>query len=111
MNVKELREKANLTQQELAEKTGIPRDRIAKWEQGKGNPKGDDTTALVNFFREFIPNIDEGQEQVHKPYMATRREKKNHDSSPYMVPLVPVAAQAGYSKAFSNTDFINKLDS
>jgi phage repressor protein C with HTH and peptisase S24 domain len=27
-----------------------------------------------------------------------------------MVPLVPIKAQAGYSKGFANTDFINKLE-
>jgi transcriptional regulator with XRE-family HTH domain len=39
MNVKDLRIKLNLTQHELAAITGIPRDRIAKWEQGKGGAR------------------------------------------------------------------------
>lgn len=53
MNVKTLREKFNLSQDELAAKTGIPRDRIAKWEQGKGNPKATDHRILDSFFREL----------------------------------------------------------
>lgn len=55
MNVKELREKNNLSQQELADNTGIPKDRIAKWEQGKGKPKAADSKILDKFFKEFVP--------------------------------------------------------
>lgn len=46
MNVKQLRSQLNLTQHELSTVTGIPRDRIAKWEQGKGSPKGYDSQLL-----------------------------------------------------------------
>jgi transcriptional regulator with XRE-family HTH domain len=55
MNIKELREKKNLTQEELSAKTGIPRTRIAKWEQGKGAPKAKDYELLVKFFGEEVP--------------------------------------------------------
>lgn len=59
MNVKDLREKSGLTQDELSEKTGIPRGRIAKWEQGKGNPKSADERILETIFgknvREQVP--------------------------------------------------------
>lgn len=48
MDVKTIRESIGLTQTELAELTGIPRDRIAKWEQGKGNPKSYDAELLSN---------------------------------------------------------------
>lgn len=50
MNVKELRERYNLTQHQLADDTGIPRDRIAKWEQEKGSPKFEDKTILERYF-------------------------------------------------------------
>lgn len=52
MNIKELREKKNLSQEELSLKTGIPRARISKWESGKGNPKTADAKILENFFSE-----------------------------------------------------------
>lgn len=58
MDIKELREKFKLTQQELADNTGIPRDRIAKWEQLKGAPKTDDYKILDDYFknlREELP--------------------------------------------------------
>ncbi len=58
MNVKELRDIHNLTQQDVADNTGIPRARIAKWEQGKGSPKADDTLKLKFFFENLFPNSD-----------------------------------------------------
>lgn len=64
MNVKQLREGHNLSQQELADKTGIPKDRIAKWEQGKGKPKGPDTITLSKFFEELIPRGKENTDRV-----------------------------------------------
>lgn len=55
MNVKILREKAGISQQTLADQTGIPKDRIAKWEQGKGSPKASDFMILDKFFAELLP--------------------------------------------------------
>ncbi len=43
--------KLDLTQEELATATGIPRARIAKWELGKGNPKAEDSLILSKFFK------------------------------------------------------------
>jgi transcriptional regulator with XRE-family HTH domain len=66
MNVKDLRAKCGLTQQELSTETGIPRSRIAKWEEGKGNPKADDFTTLDGFFkkrlRELVPKPVKGNQ-------------------------------------------------
>ncbi len=129
VNVKELREKNNLTQQELSDKTGIPRARIAKWEQGLGKPKADDSQILSDFFEKFItndfsrekngrdivPNIDRvGSLEPHEPpppkdYQRQRRELKN-STAPMLVPLVPIKAQAGYARSFASTDYLNKLD-
>lgn len=62
MNVRELREKINFSQQELADKTGIPKDRIAKWEQGKGSPKVEDANILHQFFEEHVPRATKEKE-------------------------------------------------
>lgn len=64
MNVKALREKKGITQEELAEKTNIPRGRIAKWEQGKGSPKVEDAEKLAAFFAEPIEEVRKNGEQV-----------------------------------------------
>ena len=43
-------------------------------------------------------------------YLQKRREIKNTATAPYMVPLVPVKAQAGYAQSYNSTDFINQLE-
>lgn len=77
MNIKEKRIGAGLSQQQLADKTGIPKDRIGKWEQGKGNPKSEDSQILLNFFatyksEEQVPH-ETGKKQKH---IATRNHLK-----------------------------------
>lgn len=51
MDIKSLRKKLSLSQDELAAEINIPRDRIAKWEQGKGNPKQPDYDVLKEYFK------------------------------------------------------------
>lgn len=60
MDVKNLRKRLDLTQEELAEISGIPRGRIAKWEQGKGRPKSydADVLSLINKYTERIENTE-----------------------------------------------------
>lgn len=126
MNIRELRNSLNISQQELANKTGIPKDRIAKWEQGKGKPKVEDDKILEEFFKENVPRntqAEETESQYNAPkgvtlidtqagandYLSRRQHLKNNGGA-FMVPLVPVAAQAGYSKSYTNPVFINQLE-
>jgi phage repressor protein C with HTH and peptisase S24 domain len=51
MDIKALREKLGLSQQKLADKTGISKSRIEKWETGKAKPKVDDYNTLQHFFK------------------------------------------------------------
>lgn len=46
LDVKQLRNKLGLSQKKLSELTKIPKGRINNWEQGRGNPKGDDSRIL-----------------------------------------------------------------
>jgi transcriptional regulator with XRE-family HTH domain len=50
MEVKEIRIKSGLSQQELADATGIPRGRISQWELGNGSPKKEDYDILAKYF-------------------------------------------------------------
>lgn len=51
-NVKlvQLRDKSNLTQEELAEKLGVSRAAIAKWESGGGIPNIQNIIAISELF-------------------------------------------------------------
>jgi transcriptional regulator with XRE-family HTH domain len=51
VNIKLLREKLGLSQQDLCDRTGIPKGRINNWEQGKGKPKAKDNKILTDFFK------------------------------------------------------------
>lgn len=126
MNVKELREKLGYSQQELADKTGIPKDRIAKWEQGKGQPKVKDSNTLSKLFEELFPRetpasdksqpygLPEGVELIEtnaeaKSFLEKRRAQKNSHST-FMAPLVPAKAQAGYIKSHDQITFLDTLE-
>lgn len=52
MDVKKLREDMGLSQQELADLTGIPKGRINAWEQRGTTPKVDDFKKLELIFNE-----------------------------------------------------------
>ena len=112
MDVKILREHQGITQSELAEATGIPRDRIAKWEQKKGSPKTEDAETLKKYFetkREEVPRGTETSPPPVADYLVTRRNKKNA-SNLFMAPLIPVKAQAGYVKASDQAVFMDTLE-
>ncbi|MBI1915407.1 MAG: helix-turn-helix transcriptional regulator [Planctomycetes bacterium] len=46
--LRELRSQAGLTQEQLAEKVGVKRDAIARWERGSREPSWSNVVALVN---------------------------------------------------------------
>lgn len=54
-NIKELREKANLTQQELAERLGVTQGAVSQWEAGIVFPRA---TMLPKLARELKTTVD-----------------------------------------------------
>ena len=50
LKIQELRNAANLTQKELAEKIGVKNYTIANWEQGRTEPSLQDLIDLANYF-------------------------------------------------------------
>lgn len=113
--IKEGRAKLNLTQTDVAEQLGIGLRQYQKIEDGNFPKfKTQQVRDLENILfikiyeliYEYEPN-NIREERV--PYHLERRERKI-SSGPLMVPLIAVSAQAGYSKSYNNSDFINKLD-
>ncbi len=46
--IKYLREKANMTQAQLAQKVGVSQKAVAKWEVGRSLPRADKLVCLAN---------------------------------------------------------------
>lgn len=93
MDIKQIRTQLGFTQIEFAEKTGIPRDRIAKWEQGKGSPKHEDAEKIKLLL---------SQEQLPKAnYIEQRRKIKNtlHEDA---IPMYIGNTRAGTIDVYSD---------
>ena len=50
MNLKKLRKKFRYTQEEVAEKIGVSRQAVAKWENGETVPDINNCIALAEFY-------------------------------------------------------------
>ncbi len=59
-----LRNKADLTQEELAEKLYVSRTAISKWESGRGYPNIDSLKTISKFFNVTIDELICGEEIV-----------------------------------------------
>ena len=57
MNIKQLREKAGLNQQQVAEKLSIDRSAIAKWETGEAMPTADKLPQLATILNCTIDEL------------------------------------------------------
>lgn len=63
MNIKHIREKYNISQQNLAELLSVDRSTVAKWETGKALPTADKLPKLAQILK---CNIDELFEHENK---------------------------------------------
>ena len=120
INIKEIRQLYNLTQQEFATALGITRELVNKMEKGKSGVSRA-TSALVRQFMQErkSENYSQGHDEVefygvpHKnppqPYLEQRLEKKNQPA-PYLVPRVGIKAQAGYIKGYEQVDYVDTLE-
>lgn len=106
IDVKRLREKLELSQQELADLTGLPKGRINAWEQRNTGPtKMEDSKIIQDFIDRNGVNLDE-----NKSDQIENRRKRKLSSGPFMVPFVPVKAQAGYAKALDQITYTTDLE-
>jgi len=122
--IRAARENQRWTQEQVAEKMGISLRQYNKYEAGF-LPKykssvaeeidkllGTNIKALI--YEQNVPHEkgeiegmmvnDDGGESYREKLLAIK-----NSSEPFLVPLVPVKAQAGYAKSYKNTDFLNKL--
>jgi len=82
MDIKQIRDIKGLTQQDVADITGIPRYRIAKWEQGKGKPKAEDAIILKKHFGELYPVMGEQYNKSTQDIVVSKSIKGNKNKHP-----------------------------
>jgi len=112
----EIRRKSGLNQADFAARIGYSREVVSKVENEKMEPSKWFVDAVLAFRNELFLGQSSGDvkilgkiSQKARPYVEQRREQKNIPEQ-FMVPLVPVKAQAGYVKGFEQTDFLQGLE-
>jgi phage repressor protein C with HTH and peptisase S24 domain len=103
---------------QFAKEADISAYKVYKWFEQKGNPKHEDVMKIEKWLNNLdnVPHEksstkNEVNEQSAPTYLESRRNQKNNvKAGPYMVPLIPVKAQAGYVKAFDQEVYIDTLD-
>lgn len=73
-NLKKIRKDNNLSQEQLAEKLGVSRQSVSKWESGQAYPEMDKVLQICNMFN---LNIDELLNQNIKEVNSTKQSKLN----------------------------------
>ena len=83
----ELRKKHNLSQEELAEKLGVSRQAVSKWERSEASPDTDNLIALAKLYQLSLDELVFG-ESAYKENTAEESESKN-DSDTKKVKIGP----------------------
>lgn len=65
-NLIQLRKKANLSQEQLADKLGVTRQAISKWESGQTKPEADKILLLSDIFHVTTDQLLKGAENPKK---------------------------------------------
>ena len=72
-NLKQLRQRAELTQDALAEQLHVTRQAVSSWETGKTQPDVETLTALAEALHADIRELIYGPEQAERPYARFQR--------------------------------------
>ena len=83
INIKNIREKLGLSQEELARKVGVSPRTVQNWEAGRVIPKSK---------HEILLKIESGESAILKPQQYSGGE---NFETPDFVPLLPISAQGG----------------
>ena len=74
----ELRKKNNLSQEELAEKLGVSRQAVSKWERSEASPDTDNLIALAKLYGLSLDELIYGEKECPKE---EKNEEKNEEKS------------------------------
>lgn len=78
----ELRKKHNLSQEELAEKLGVSRQAVSKWERSEASPDTDNLIALAKIYDLSLDELVYGEKEEKKqeePMNEAKEEKINNE--------------------------------
>jgi transcriptional regulator with XRE-family HTH domain len=73
----ELRKKSNLSQEELAEKLGVSRQAVSKWERSEASPDTDNLIALAKIYGLSLDELIYGEKEDKKE----EKKKENEENS------------------------------
>ena len=119
-NIKFLRKKHGLTQDDLARKIGVSRYKIGSYEEGRATPK----IELLQFMAQYFQfSLDEFVNNKLWKEESTNADKFNkgtggnlrvlttvvNDDNEERFAIVPDKASAGYTSGYGDPDFIEKL--
>lgn len=123
-NIKFLRKKRNLTQQQFADLLGIKRSMIGAYEEDRASPKMDNMKQIANYFGITVDELV--SEKITDKWIDERDKKKEKENEVKAgnlrvlsitvdqndnenIELVPVKASAGYVNGYSDPEFVKEL--
>lgn len=123
-NIKFLRKKRNLTQQQFADILGIKRSMIGAYEEDRASPKMDNMKQIANYFGITVDELV--SEKITDKWLDERDKKKEKENEVKAgnlrvlsitvdqndnenIELVPVKASAGYVNGYSDPEFVKEL--
>lgn len=123
-NIKFLRKKRNLTQQQFADLLGIKRSMVGAYEEDRASPKMDNMKQIANYFGITVDELV--SEKITDKWLDERDKKKEKENEIKAgnlrvlsitvdqndnenIELVPVKASAGYVNGYSDPEFVKEL--
>jgi transcriptional regulator with XRE-family HTH domain len=117
-NIKYLRKKFGLTQDQLAEKIGVTRPAIGSYEEGRASPKIQALQDLSTYFNisidklvnrdlSVIGDISDQEAAYNEPsrVLATVVDPDNRE----LISIVPAKASAGYLNGYADPEYVGSL--
>ena len=117
-NIKFLRKKNGMTQDDLASELGIKRSLIGAYEEGRADPRIENLTKIANAFRIAIDSLITSDLTVTDEKFTSRKtdktplrilsitiDKENKEN----IHLVPQKAAAGYLNGYADPEYISEL--
>lgn len=98
LNIKKVREESGLTQAKFAAAAGVNRSNLAKWETGKGYPKGEDYNKIVLFITKKQQTMS-ADADIWRDKYEQLLERENQNKQLLLQSFVPLLESFGINLA------------